>query len=162
MHEIISESVETPKWLSMSPQLVAQYVSAPVEKIEKAQKQLLSLIRDGNIEVWRAVKLTPGYVDDLWEGQPIGRSFTYRKDFAIAYDGGSGGRLYRVHAKIPVTSVNWTKTIELFGSGEYEIRAHDNQPLTFLGIDRIDDLGRDIEALRADLVGKMLKTGTYP
>ena len=123
---------------------------------------LQHLVRDdGNIEVWRAIVAGPGFVEDLLPNSGIGKCWSYEEDGAIPYEGGRG-IIYRLHGLMPLSSIDWNKTIELHGSGESEIRALVNKPVILLCVDRINLAGKTLESdLKPSIHRQMFTTGPW-
>lgn len=158
----VCEAVEWRSWLTAPAETIEPYVQDHNQNgaagIAKGQQEFRALLADdGTIEVWRAMRMHSPVDLGL---APIGRYFTYRKEFAIAYDAGRSGYLYRVHARLPGASINWPETLAKFGSGEFEITAHDGKPIIFLDIDWISDRGMVLDPdLRLGLAGHSMLTG---
>lgn len=118
------------------------------------------MVRDGFVEVWRAIRAAPGFLNDLYPGDSLGIYWSHDRNGAVAYDASRGGHLYRLHAKLPADSIDWAGTTEVHGSGENEIRALNHRPVILLGVDWIDETGHVIEAdLKPNLRGKTMRTG---
>ncbi len=138
-----------------NPKKSAPIVEGAVQIPDHFQK----LIRDGHIEVWRAIRAHWGFLNDLYPGDGVGIYWTYNKEFAVAYDASRGGQLFRLHGAIPVASVDWTNTIKVDGSQEYEITAKNGSTITLISIDALDGAGQIIEAdVKPGVKGQTYKT----
>lgn len=135
--------------------------------VENAQEDVLpnhlsALIKNGHVEVWRAIRAGLGFIDDLLPGSGLGKYWTYDISGAIPFDGSRNGHIYRLHGMMPISSIDWRMTQELDGSGEFEIRAYSGKPVTLLGVDEINLAGHTLEAdLKPSIAGQVMSTGPW-
>ena len=119
-----------------------QWCQAKVqEKTDDLAAEITNLAPDGTIMCWRSLEAPPGW--DAYK-QHIGVHWSRDPNKAEPFFavGKKGYHIYRVQAKIPLTSIEWYSTVkanlsEEFGVDEDEITLTPGAPYTIVSVQRI-------------------------
>lgn len=132
------------------------------EGVENIPEKFQAMIKDDHIEVWRAIKANRGFLNDLYANSGLGKCWSYLERGAVSYDGGRGGQCFRIHGLMPVSSIDWPKTIAVENRGEHEIRAIAGKPFTLLDVAWVDETGWvHEEDVKPEIRGMTMSTGPW-